>query len=194
VNARHPKEPLLEALAAPLSTAGFDLEDVEVMSAGRRRVVRVLIDKDGGITLDDISDATTVIGAILDHSDALGEAPYTLEVTSPGVDRPLTQPRHWRRNLDRLVTVTPHQAAPLTGRIASSDETGATISTDTAVVRMAFADIAKAKVEIEFNREGTSGKKRRRAGGSDRSALPTSDAEAVVVGDPADSLDEAEKE
>ncbi len=160
---RPPREPLLETLAPPLAASGFDLEDVEVTSAGRRRVVRVLIDKDGGVTLDDISEATTLVSALLDDSDALGDGSYTLEVTSRGVDRPLTQPRHWRRNADRLVTVTPHQRPLVTGRIVDADETGATIAADGSLERFEFSEIAKARVEIEFNRAspGAGGKVRR---------------------------------
>jgi ribosome maturation factor RimP len=161
----HPKEPLLEALTPSLAGAGFDLEDVEVASAGRRRVVRVLVDKDGGITLDDISDATRIVSEVLDASEVLGEAPYTLEVTSPGVDRPLTLPRHWRRNADRLVKVTPHQGAPITGRISGADETAATLDVDGSTVQLAYADVARARIEIEFNRGSAPGKKKRgRAG------------------------------
>jgi ribosome maturation factor RimP len=161
VTGRYPTEPLLEVLTAPLSASGFDLEDVEVSAAGRRRVVRVLVDKGSGITLDEIADATTLVSGVLDESDALDEAPYTLEVTSPGVDRPLTLPRHWRRNLNRLVTVTPRHGAPVTGRIVDCDEDGATLAIGASVVQVAFADVEKARVEIEFNRAGGTGSKRR---------------------------------
>jgi ribosome maturation factor RimP len=162
VSGRHSKEALLEALAEPLAADGIDVEDVEVSSAGRRRVVRVLIDKDGGISLDDITDATRRVSTLLDDGDVMGEAPYTLEVTSPGVDRPLTLPRHWRRNVDRLVKVTPHQGPPMTGHILAADETGATIGVDGSSVRVSFADIAKARVEVEFNRSGARRGKRQR--------------------------------
>ena len=93
-------------LAAPLADLGLDVEAVELSPAGERRVLRVAVDKDGGVTLDDVAEATRAVSAVLDESDALGEQPYTLEVTSRGVDRPLTLPRHWRRNVGRLVTVT----------------------------------------------------------------------------------------
>jgi ribosome maturation factor RimP len=185
VSGRHPREALLEALTPPLAADGIDVEDVEVSSAGRRRVVRVLIDKDGGISLDDITDATRRVNAFLDDGDVMGEAPYTLEVTSPGVDRPLTLPRHWRRNIDRLVKVTPHQAPPLTGHILEADDTGATIRVDGSPVRVSFADVAKARIEVEFNRSGTRRTKRRR----------TAAADDAHTGDAATAdLDENEKE
>jgi ribosome maturation factor RimP len=192
VTGRHPAAPLLELLTQPLADRGIDLEDVEISSAGRRRVVRVLIDKDGGISLDDISDATSQVSAMLDDSDVLGESPYTLEVTSPGVDRPLTLPRHWRRNLDRLVRVTPHHGAPFTGRIVSSDEAGATISAGSSQARVAFADVAKARIEIEFSRPEPGAKKRGRAKASAVSATGAgvgSVADEAVAG-----LDDDDKE
>ncbi|MCU1592255.1 MAG: hypothetical protein JWP11_3511, partial [Frankiales bacterium] len=102
----------LSQLLAPLvETTGADLEDVDVSKAGRRSVVRVVVDRDGGVSMDDVADVSR---AVSDALDALDEAEpgmlgpsYVLEVTSPGVDRPLTLPRHWRRNVGRLVTVVP---------------------------------------------------------------------------------------
>jgi len=83
----------------------IDLEAVKVTSAGRRVVLRIVVDADGGVSLDDIAEVSREVSAKLDANNAMGEAPYTLEVTSPGVDRPLTQPRHWRRATGRLVVV-----------------------------------------------------------------------------------------
>ena len=111
-----------EELSEPLSALGLDLEAVEVTPAGKRRILRVAVDKDGGVTLDDVADATREVERVLDDSEVMGEHPYTLEVTSRGVDRPLTLPRHWRRNADRLVKVTLADGQELTGRILSSDD------------------------------------------------------------------------
>ncbi|MDP3890793.1 ribosome maturation factor RimP, partial [Nocardioides sp.] len=88
-------------LTDPLGLLGLDVEAVELTPAGKRRVLRVAVDKDGGVTLDDVAEATRAVNAVLDDSTVMGEQPYTLEVTSRGVDRPLTLPRHWRRNTDR---------------------------------------------------------------------------------------------
>ena len=89
-----------------VGAAGYDLEELVVTPAGRRSVVRVVVDRDSGVTLDDIAEVSRAVSAVLDENDGdLGRAPYVLEVTSPGVDRPLTEPRHWRRNTGRLVTV-----------------------------------------------------------------------------------------
>lgn len=149
---RQPKEALLAILSQPLNATGIDVEGVEVSNAGRRKLVRVFVDKDGGVTLDDIAGATTVVSDLLDRSDVLDDHPYTLEVTSPGVDRPLTQPRHWRRNLDRLVRVQPREGADFTGRIVAAHESGATVDVNGTLRQVPYADVAKARVEIEFNR------------------------------------------
>lgn len=143
---------LLDILSSPLRDHGLDLEDVEVSSAGRRKLVRVLLDKDGGVTLDDIAAATTVVSELLDQHDALDDHPYTLEVTSPGVDRPLTSPRRWRRNLNRLVRVQPLEGADFVGRIVEVNGESATVVVDGTRRQVAFAGVARARIEIEFNR------------------------------------------
>jgi len=152
VTGQPPNEALLEVLAGPLEASGVDLEGVELSNAGRRKLVRVLVDKDNGITLDDVADATQLVGSVLESSEVLGESPYTLEVTSPGIDRPLTLPRHWRRNVDRLVKVQTVGGQSFTGRIKDAGEASATVHVDKADRLVAYADVAKARIEIEFNR------------------------------------------
>jgi ribosome maturation factor RimP len=142
-----------ETLTRPLADQGLDVEAVEVTPAGKRRVLRVAVDKDGGVTLDDVAAATRAISEVLDDSDVMGEMPYTLEVTSRGVDRPLTLPRHWRRNADRLVKVTLVEGETLTGRITTCDETSVTLDVEGAPRDLSYADVAKALVQIEFNRK-----------------------------------------
>ena len=149
------RERLLDELTAPLHDAGYDLEAVDVSPAGRRRLVRVAVDKDGGVTMDEIAEATRTVSRLLDDSDAMGEQPYTLEVTSPGVDRPLTLPRHWRRNRDRLVAVVLSDGTKVTGRVQDSTEQGVDLGTDAGVRTLALADITKAHVQVEFNRKDT---------------------------------------
>ncbi len=142
-----------EALVGPLADRGLDVEAVEVTPAGKRRVLRVAVDKDGGVTLDDVADATRAISDVLDESDVMGEMPYTLEVTSRGVDRPLTLPRHWRRNADRLVKATLVEGETVTGRITTCDETSVTLDVEGTPRDLPYADVAKALVQIEFNRK-----------------------------------------
>lgn len=140
-------------LTGPLEALGLDVEAVEITPAGKRRVLRVAVDKDGGVTLDDVAAATRAVNEVLDGSEVMGEQPYTLEVTSRGVDRPLTLPRHWRRNESRLVKVALHQGGEVTGRITSSDDDAVTLEVDGKQRELAYADVKKALVQIEFNRK-----------------------------------------
>ncbi|WP_433296867.1 ribosome maturation factor RimP [Actinoplanes sp. CA-030573] len=134
-----------------IERAGYDLEDVSISRAGRRHVVRVLVDTDGGINLDDVAVVSREISAALDEADERGgevlAGEYQLEVGSPGVDRPLTQPRHWRRNRGRLVAVN-----GLTGRVVDVDETGVVLDVDGVPRAIPFAELGAGKVQIEFKR------------------------------------------
>jgi ribosome maturation factor RimP len=132
---------------------GLDVEAIELTIAGKRRMLRVAVDKDGGVTMDDIADTTKEVSRLLDESDVMGAQPYTLEVTSRGVDRPLTMPRHWRRNQDRLVKVSTADGEEFTGRIADSDDHEAGIDVEGTLRQVAYADIDKARIQIEFNRK-----------------------------------------
>jgi len=139
-------------LAAPVEALGLDLEAIDLSRAGKRSVLRVAVDKDGGVDMDDIAAATAEVSRVLDDSDVMGNRSYTLEVSSPGVDRPLTLPRHWRRNADRLVQVSLADGEELTGRIVETDESGAGIEADGSVRRVEFADVTRARIQIEFKR------------------------------------------
>jgi ribosome maturation factor RimP len=141
------------ALADRLRALGLDIEAIELTPAGKRRVLRIAVDKDGGVTLDDVADATRAVDEVLETSDIMGEQPYTLEVTSRGVDRPLTLPRHWRRNEGRLVKATLVEGGQVTGRIGASDEDGVALTVDGAERRLAYAEVAKALVQIEFKKQ-----------------------------------------
>ncbi|BEL11847.1 hypothetical protein Q0Z83_100380 [Actinoplanes sichuanensis] len=140
-----------EVVEPVITAAGYDLEDLSLSRAGRRHVVRVLIDTDGGISLDDVAVVSREISAALDAAEEAGgevlAGEYQLEVGSPGVDRPLTQPRHWRRNTGRLVAVN-----GLTGRVISADETGVTLDVDGTIRELGFAELGAGKVQIEFKR------------------------------------------
>ena len=144
------RDRLAGVLTGPLSAVGLDVEAIELTPAGRRRLLRVAVDKDGGVTMDDIADATREVSRLLDDADVMGEQPYTLEVTSPGTDRPLTRPR---RNAGRLVKVARTDGTSVTGRITGSDDARAVLDVDGAAEEVAYADVAKAKIQIEFNRK-----------------------------------------
>jgi ribosome maturation factor RimP len=140
-------------LVAPLSAQGLDVEAVELTPAGKRRVLRVAVDKDGGVTLDEVAAATREVSRVLDESDVMGQQPYTLEVTSRGVDRPLTLPRHWRRNLDRLVKLTLDDGSTLKGRILDATDDGAVLDVNGKHREFPYARVQKALVQVEFNRK-----------------------------------------
>jgi ribosome maturation factor RimP len=137
------------ALAPVVSAAGFDLEDVAVTAAGRRNVIRVVVDRDGGLDLDAVAEVSRVVSDALDGTDVTGTAAYTLEVTSPGVDRPLTEPRHWRRAAGRLVV-----AGALTGRVVRADDAGVTFDVDGDERVVPYADLPPGRVQVEFGRGG----------------------------------------
>ena len=160
---RHDLDPAkLEALLAPIvRAAGLDLESVKVGSAGRRRLLRVVVDADGGVSLDDIALVSREASVRLDDTGAMGEAPYTLEVSSPGVDRPLTQPRHWRRALGRLVRVPlaaagrPGAGAPATpveGRVIAAGDNGIILEVDGEHRELGYAELGPGQVQVEFGR------------------------------------------
>jgi ribosome maturation factor RimP len=136
----------------PLRALGLDIEAVEITPAGKRRILRIAVDKDGGVTLDEVAEATREVNRVLDGSDVMGEQPYTLEVTSRGVERPLTLPRHWRRNASRLVKVTLADGGSVTGRILDSTDDAVTLEVGGTKQQVAYADVKKALVQVEFNR------------------------------------------
>lgn len=146
---------LKAGLIGPLAELGVDVETVDVQKAGRRHVVRIVVDRDGGVDLDLVADISRRASELLDVpplSDAL-PGPFVLEVTSPGVDRPLTEARHWRRAVTRLVQVTTADGSTLVGRITavpSDDEV--VITTDEGDVVLARSDVQRAVVQVEFNR------------------------------------------
>lgn len=148
------RERVAQALTDPLAALGLDLEAVELSAAGKRSVLRVAVDKDGGVTMDDVTDATRAVNEVLDTSNVMGDQPYLLEVTSRGVDRPLTLPRHWRRNEGRLVKVTLVEGGVVVARIGASDDEKVSLEVDGEQRELPYADVAKALVQIEFNRKG----------------------------------------
>jgi ribosome maturation factor RimP len=153
VSNQQTRDRLAGVLTDPLAASGLDVEAIELTPAGKRRLLRVAVDKDGGVTLDDIAEATREVSRILEDTDAMGDHPYTLEVSSPGTDRPLSLARHWRRNAGRLVKVTRTDGSTLTGRIVESDEERAVLDVDGQAADVRYADVAKARIQIEFNRK-----------------------------------------
>jgi ribosome maturation factor RimP len=152
-----------------VGAAGYDLEELVVTPAGRRSVVRVVVDREGGVTLDDIAEISRTVSEVLDaNDDGMGRTPYVLEVSSPGVDRPLTEPRHWRRNTGRLVTVAvgpAGQTTEVTGRVTAVDDAGVTLAVEAqgkpgakkrppTPRQVPWAELGNGRVQVEFGRPG----------------------------------------
>ena len=149
------RDALLRLLSPVAAAHGLDLEDVVVTPAGRRRLLRVVVDRDGGIELDLVATVSTAVSAALDAADVMGATPYVLEVTSPGVDRPLTEPRHWRRAATRLVAVTRTDGSSLLGRVSGADDDGLTLDIDGAQTSLSWAEVSAGRVQVEFNRSNS---------------------------------------
>ena len=141
---------LRPVIADAVRGLGFDLETLDVQVAGRRKLVKVVVDADDGVELDLLSGASRAVSAALDSHDELLGGPYTLEVTSPGVDRPLTRPRHWRRANLRLVRIRPRDGDEYTGRVGTCDDAGVEVLVGGTVRRVEYTTVAKAMVEVEF--------------------------------------------
>ncbi|MEP7034549.1 MAG: ribosome maturation factor RimP [Actinomycetota bacterium] len=158
----------------PLGELGLVVEDVTVTPVGKRRLVRAWLDRDlsgldpddqsspiDPLSLDEVAEATRVISAAMDASDAMGEEPYVLEVGSPGVDRPLTTPAHFRRNVTRLAEISRHTGEPILGRLVGAGPTHTTVlvaatkQAPGAELVVAYSDILRAQVQVEFARPTT---------------------------------------
>ena len=151
------KDQVSELITPALQQAGYFLEDVNIVSPGQHRIVTVIVDGESGLNLDQVTVASKLVSELLDAATFMGETPFTLEVTSPGIDRPLTLPRHFAKNVDRLLKVTKTDGVTVTGRILSNTESDVTLSVtekkDVKEVVVALTDIKRATVEIEFNRK-----------------------------------------
>ena len=146
----------VRALAEPLARdAGLVVESVTITPAGKRRVLRVIVDlpedSTGGVPMDAVANAAQSISAALDESSVMGGLPYVLEVSSPGADRPLTERRHWLRARGRLVNVIPvaGQSPPPQGRLTDVTENGLILDDDREI---GWAVVASGRVEVEFGR------------------------------------------
>lgn len=164
-------EALTRLLEPVIKSAGMDLESVRIATAGRRRLLRIVVDADSGVGLDAIAVVSRSVSAELDASGAMGQSAYTLEVSSPGVDRPLTEPRHWRRAQGRLVRVplaepaageghsaarSPGETEPagsvgsVQGRVIAADDDSVTLQIDGEQRAFGYRDLGPGRVQVEF--------------------------------------------
>ena len=148
---------ITDLISPAVTEAGFFLEEVQIASPGSHRIVTCIVDGQTPLNLDQVTVASRVISELLDTAEFMGETPFTLEVSSPGVDRPLTQIRHWTKNLTRLIKVTLGDGTVTIGRLTEFNETHATLGENIKgrikEHSVAFADIKRAVVEVEFNRK-----------------------------------------
>ncbi len=148
---------IAQLVTPAVQAQGFFLEEVLLVSPGKHRIITCIVDGQSSLNMDQVTAVSRAISELLDEAAFMGEAPFTLEVTSPGVDRPLTKPRHFAKNVDRLLKVVRTDGAVGTGRISGNTETELTLSVtekkEVKEVVIALADIKRATVEIEFNRK-----------------------------------------
>lgn len=142
--------PLHGVLEPLVRAAGFELEELDVRAAGRRHTVKLVVDADSGVDLDDIARLSREAAAALDEHEDLLAGAYTLEVTSPGAERALTLPRHWRRAHLRQVAVRPHQGAAFTARVGTAGDESVTVLADDELRELRYVDVAHAAVQVEF--------------------------------------------
>ena len=161
---------LARVLEPVVRAAGMDLESVRVSPAGRRKLLKLVVDADGGAALDQIAEVSREVSVRLDSSGVMGEVPYTLEVSSPGVDRPLTEPRHWRRARGRLVSAplavadgadSGRTGAPrpptIHGRVLQAGDTSVTLDIEGDRVEFDYDELGPGRVQVEFDRVGEPG-------------------------------------
>jgi ribosome maturation factor RimP len=151
------KDQISELVTPAVTEAGFYLEDVHIATPGSHRIVTCIVDGDSSLNLDQVTSVSRIISELLDEATFMGETPFTLEVTSPGVDRPLTAPRHFKKNVDRLLKVIKVDGSEVTGRILSNTDQDVTLTVtvkkETREEVVALVDIKRAVVEIEFSRK-----------------------------------------
>jgi len=151
------KDQISQHISPALQEAGFFLEDINLASPGHHRIVTVIVDGESSLTLDQVTVASKLVSELLDEAAFMGETPFTLEVTSPGIDRPLTLPRHFAKNHDRLLKVTKSDGVVVIGRVLSNTDSAVTLNVvdkkEEREVTIALTDIKRAQVEVEFNRK-----------------------------------------
>jgi ribosome maturation factor RimP len=153
------RDAVIALLEPAVQAEGLHLEDVDLRAVGRRLVLRILVDSDSGVNLDDVARASQTISTLLDDNDPFDDESYTLEVSSPGVDRPLTLPRHWVRNIGRLVQITLANGTQVTGRVSGIEDDVVSFGIENkgrvSTQQVSLSEISKAVVQIEFSRVET---------------------------------------
>ncbi|MEY3408150.1 MAG: hypothetical protein RL038_1211 [Actinomycetota bacterium] len=133
-----------------VSGHGCILEDLSIRRAGRRLLIQVIVDHESHLDLDVVAKISRELDQELELTNFFGEQGYTLEVSSPGVDRPLSLPRHYRKNIDRLIQFELVTGNLLTGRLEKFEDETFYLEDGTTLL---FAEVKAGQVQIEFNRK-----------------------------------------
>ena len=144
------REDIFDKITPIVNKLNFELEEVILKSAGKNTIVQVLVDKDSGITLDEVANLSTKLSDFFDENSLMGDKTFTLDVGSPGIDRPLTKLRHWKKNLGRLVKVH-SKTNVFEGRIKSVEELQVQLEIKGKLQTFQYPDIDKAIIQVEFN-------------------------------------------
>jgi ribosome maturation factor RimP len=160
------RDTIAAAIEPVLAAIGLELYDVELSTSGRTRTLRVSVDREGGVDIDTITTATERISPVIDAQGGLA-GPYALEVSSPGLERPLRRPEHFERATGETVTVKtrgPEGAVErLRGRLVDADDEGFVLDTGEGVERVLYDDIVQARTVFEFGPAPKGGKSKKRA-------------------------------
>lgn len=182
-----PPERIVELVTDLLDNEGYDLEDVVVTAAGKHSTVRLMVDSDAGLGLDEAARLSRLVSDAFDSVSDFGESPYVLEVTSPGIGRPLTLDRHWRRAQGRKARIETAdetfvaRVGELVGdtiRVVASDKQGPFVRS------LPLSDVRKAVVEIEFSPPNA--RELELAGGLPDGRVQAGEIDENAVGDTAD--------
>ena len=160
------RETIAAAIEPALADIDLELYDVELGTSGRDRTLRVTVDREGGVDLDAITTATQRISPVLDAQGGLA-GPYALEVSSPGLERPLRRPEHFRRAVDETVTVKTRglegEIQRLRGQLLDADDDGFVVDTGEGNERVRYDDVVQARTVFEFGPAPKPGKSKKRA-------------------------------
>lgn len=132
--------------------AGVSLVECDMFQAGKRKTLRIYIDKPEGVTIDDCSSVSHALSDALDVESDLIAGAYTLEVSSPGLDRPLKSVADFIRNKGRFIRVTRASGKPVTGKLLEADENSLTLTVkgNAGNVTIPRADVLVAKVDVQI--------------------------------------------
>jgi ribosome maturation factor RimP len=171
---------IVRVLAPAVTDLGLGLYDVDVTGSGRARILRVMVDREGGVDLEAIAAATQAVSPLLDAPplDAVISGPYALEVSSPGLERPLRTPAHFAGAVGETVSIKiragdEHGARRVRGVVTAADDTGFELTLDDATVqRVEYGSVTQAHTVFEWGEESKGSKSGSKSGTNAKRAAP----------------------